>query len=67
MHVNLLIREGRPVEVQQDMAQLVLGVLKETFGGRFEDSYLSLSVDVKEMRQGIAQTLHNIPAAGKRT
>jgi len=25
-------------------------VLKETFGHRFEDGYLSLSVDVKEMR-----------------
>ena len=34
---------------------------KETFGDRFEDGYLSLSVDIKEMRQGIAQTLHNIP------
>lgn len=62
VHVNLLIREGRAFEVQRDMARRVLGVLRETFDGRFEDSYLSLSVDIKEMRQGIAQTLHNIPA-----
>jgi 5-carboxymethyl-2-hydroxymuconate isomerase len=63
VHVNLLIREGRSFEVQQDMAHRVMAVLKETFGQRFEDSYLSLSVDIKEMREGIAQTLHNIPAA----
>lgn len=64
VHVNLLIREGRPFEVQQDIARRILALLKETFGERFEESYLSLSVDIKEMRQGIAQTLHNIPASG---
>ena len=61
VHVNLLIREGRPIEVQKDASQRVLNVLKETFGARFENSYLSLSVDIKEMRDGIALTLHNIP------
>ena len=61
VQVNLLIKEGRPPEVQQDFAQRVMAVLKEAFGDRFEDGYLSLSVDIKEMRQGIAQTLHNIP------
>ncbi len=61
VHVNLLIREGRPMQVQQDAAQRVMAVLKETFGARFETGYLSLSVDIKEMREGVAQTLHNIP------
>ena len=61
VQVNLLIKEGRPPEVQQDIAQRVMEVLKETLGHRFEDGYLSLSVDIKEMRQGIAQTFHNIP------
>jgi 5-carboxymethyl-2-hydroxymuconate isomerase len=61
VHVNLLIREGRPLEVQKDAAQRVMVVLKQTFGHRFESGYLSLSVDIKEMREGIAQTLHNIP------
>ena len=61
VHVNLLIREGRPFEVQQDAAQRLLAVLKDTFGDRFENSHLSLSVDIKEMRDGIAQTFHNIP------
>jgi 5-carboxymethyl-2-hydroxymuconate isomerase len=49
VHVNLLIREGRPFDVQQDAAQRVLEVLKEAFGDRFEKGYLSLSVDIKEM------------------
>jgi 5-carboxymethyl-2-hydroxymuconate isomerase len=64
VHVNLLIREGRPLEVQKDLAQRVMAVLKETFGHRFEDGHLSLSVDVKEMRKGVALTFHNIPEMG---
>ncbi len=67
VHVGLLIREGRPVEIQQDAARRVMAVLQETFGTRFEDSYLSLSVDVKEMREGIALTSHNIPDLSKKT
>src|SRR5512137_1445373 len=59
VHVGLLIREGRPIETQQEAARRVMEVLKATFGRRFESGYLSLSVDIKEMREGIAQTLHN--------
>jgi len=65
VHVNLLIREGRPPEVQRELAQRVMAALKETFGDRFQNGYLSLSVDVKEMRQGTALTLHNIPEVGE--
>jgi 5-carboxymethyl-2-hydroxymuconate isomerase len=65
VHVNLLIREGRPIEVQKDAAQRVMMVLKEAFGERLENGHLSLSVDIKEMRDGIAQTFHNIPESGK--
>ena len=65
VHVNLLIREGRSLKVQGDIAQRVLAALKETFGDRFEHSYLSLSVDVKEMQQGTALTFHNIPQVGE--
>ena len=65
VHVNLLIREGRPLAVQQDASQRVMAVLEETFGARFENGYLSLSVDIKEMRDGIALTHHNIPALEK--
>ena len=61
VHINLLIREGRPSDVQQEMAQRMLAVLKDTFGYRFENGYLSLSVDIQEMKKGIALTFHNIP------
>jgi 5-carboxymethyl-2-hydroxymuconate isomerase len=61
VHVKLLIREGRPVEVQKDAAQRVLEVLKGAFDDHFEKGHISLSVDIKEMRDGIAQTFHNIP------
>jgi 5-carboxymethyl-2-hydroxymuconate isomerase len=61
VQVNLLIREGRPPEVQREFAQRVMAVLKETFGDRFENGYLSLTVDIKEMREGIAMMFHNIP------
>ena len=67
VHVSLLIREGRPLEIQKDAAQRVMAVLKETFGYRSTDSYLSLSVDIKEMREGIALTLHNIPEKAEPT
>ena len=60
-HVGLLIREGRSIEIQKDASQRVMSVLKDTFGARFEKGYMSLSVDIKEMREGIALTLHNIP------
>jgi len=61
VHVGLLIREGRPFEVQQEAAQRVMEALKDAFGQRFESGYLSLSVDIKELCDGIYQTLHNIP------
>ena len=62
VHVGLLIREGRPVELQKEATQRVMKVLKETFGQLFEKRKLSLTVDLKEMRDGIALTEHNIPA-----
>ena len=67
VHVNLLIREGRPVEIQQEAARRTMAVLQEVFGSRFEDGYLSLSVDIKEMREGIALTFHNIPERARPT
>lgn len=62
VHVGLLIREGRPVEIQKDATSRVMKVLKETFGVLFETRKLSLSVDLMEMRDGIALTEHNIQA-----
>jgi 5-carboxymethyl-2-hydroxymuconate isomerase len=66
VHVNLLIREGRPIEVQKDLSQRVMKVLEDNLGHRFENTYLSLSVDIKEMRDGIALTYHNIPDLEKK-
>jgi 5-carboxymethyl-2-hydroxymuconate isomerase len=60
VHVGLLIREGRPIEIQKEATQRVMNVLKETFGYLFETRKLSLTVDLKEMRDGIALTEHNI-------
>ncbi len=65
VHIGLLIREGRPREVQQEAARRMMDVLRAAFGQRLESGYLSLSVDIKEMREGIAQTLHNIPDKAK--
>ena len=62
VHVGLLIREGRPIEIQKEATQRVMKVLKETCGHLFEKRKLSLTVDLKEMRDGIALTEHNIPA-----
>ncbi len=61
VHVGLLIREGRPIEVQKEATQRVMKVLKESFGHLFQKRKLSLTVDLKEMREGIALTEHNIP------
>ncbi len=61
VHVGLLIREGRPLEIQEEATQRVMKVLKESFGHLFEKRKLSLTVDLKEMRDGIALTEHNIP------
>jgi 5-carboxymethyl-2-hydroxymuconate isomerase len=62
VHVGLLIREGRPIEIQKEATQRVMKVLKESFGHLFEKRKLSLTVDLKEMRDGIALTEHNITA-----
>jgi 5-carboxymethyl-2-hydroxymuconate isomerase len=61
VHVGLLIREGRPIEIQKEATERVMNVLKETFGHLFDERKLSLTVDLKEMRDGIALTDHNIP------
>jgi 5-carboxymethyl-2-hydroxymuconate isomerase len=64
VHLNILLREGRPLEMQQEVAKRAMMVLEDIFGHRFGDGYLSLSVDIKEMKQGLALTKHNIPPGG---
>ena len=65
VHVGLLIREGRPIEVQKQATQRVMQALKDVFGHYFQKGHLSLTVDLKEMRDGIALTEHNIPDKSK--
>lgn len=65
VHLNILLRAGRPLETQQEIAKQAMAVLEETFGHYFDQgNYLSLSVDIKQMLPGIALTNHNIPAGG---
>ncbi len=40
VHVNLLIREGRPIEVKKDASQRVMKVLEDSFGQRFVNGYI---------------------------
>jgi 5-carboxymethyl-2-hydroxymuconate isomerase len=61
VHIGLLIKTGRSIEVQQEMAQRLMAVLQEVFGSRFENSFLALSVDIQELREGITLSKHNIP------
>lgn len=61
VHVDLRIREGRPIEVQREVAERVMSILKDTFGDRLESGFLSLSMEVREMRNDVALTVHNIP------
>jgi 5-carboxymethyl-2-hydroxymuconate isomerase len=42
VHVGLLIREGRPIEIQKEATRRVMAVLKEAFGHRFETGKISL-------------------------
>lgn len=64
VHLNILLREGRPLETQQEVARRAMAVLEDTFGHYFKQGYISLSVDIKEMKPGVAITKHNIPAKG---
>jgi 5-carboxymethyl-2-hydroxymuconate isomerase len=64
VHLNILMREGRPIETRHKIARRLMTVLEDTFGHHFENDYISLSVDMKEMQPGLAITHHNIPAEG---
>ena len=64
-HLTIVVREGRPHEVRADIAERALAVLQDAFRARREEGgYLSLSVDVREMVDGVALTDHDIPAGG---
>lgn len=64
VHLNILLKGGRELETRQEIARRAMAVLEEAFGHHFEDGYISLSVDMKEMQPGLAITHHNIPPDG---
>jgi 5-carboxymethyl-2-hydroxymuconate isomerase len=64
-HLNMLIRAGRSKEAKEAFAREALAALEETFGGRRDNGYISLSVDIKEMLEGESFTRHNIPDRGQ--
>ncbi|MDX1416086.1 MAG: 5-carboxymethyl-2-hydroxymuconate Delta-isomerase [Candidatus Promineifilaceae bacterium] len=61
VHLSILVKEGRSLDIRQEMTRRTMEILEETFKDQFEDGYISLSVDLKEMVTGIARTKHNIP------
>lgn len=61
VHLTIMIREGRPKAVQEEMANKTLAVLEKHFGHWYEDGYISLSNDIRQLYHGTALTKHNIP------
>lgn len=63
-HLTVVLREGRPRAVQEEIAQRVMAQLEKTFGHHRENGYLNISTDMKELEHGIALVKHNIPVGG---
>ena len=64
VHLDMLFREGRPLEIQQDASRRAMNVLEKTFKHYLENDYISLSVNLREMRDEVALTNHTIPKEG---
>lgn len=64
IHLDMLLKEGRSVEMQQEISQRAMKVLEEMFGHYYKDDYISLSVNLREMREGVSMTKHNFPVDG---
>lgn len=62
-HLAIALKEGRPVAVQQDLADRALAVLQATFSERLAAGGLSVSVEVRELRDDVARTVRSIPGA----
>ncbi len=65
VHLNIIIREGRSREIQEEIAQRAMAQLEAAFGHyRDNGGYIALSTDMNELEFGIALTKHNIPKGG---
>lgn len=61
VHLNIVLREGRPKEVKEEIAQRAMAVLEKTFGHYRETGYIGLSNDMSELLWGVALRSSNIP------
>ena len=64
VHLTIHIREGRPFEIQQEMAERTMAVLETAFARERAEGYISLSNDIQQLLRETALTRHNIPAGG---
>ena len=64
VHLTISLREGRSIEVQQEIAQQTMSVLEEHFATHRANGYISISNDIQQLLHGTALSNHNIPAAG---
>ena len=65
VHLNIVLREGRPHAVREEIAQRAMAVLEATFGHYREAGHINLSTDMSELEVGLALTNHNIPALAR--
>lgn len=62
-HLTIAVKEGRPLAVQQDLADRASAVLEAVFAERLAVGGVSLSVDVRELRDAVGRTSRSIPGA----
>ena len=63
--ITAVIREGRPQEIKEQIAQVLITALRDEFGARREAGELiSLATDMRELQNGVAITDNNWPVEG---
>ena len=63
--ITAVIREGRPKEVKEQIAQILMRMLREEFGPRrAAGEHISLATDMRELINGIAITDNTWPVEG---
>ena len=61
VHLNIVLREGRPREMREEIAQRAMALLEKTFGHYRDDGHISLSTHMQELVKELDLTRHNIP------
>jgi 5-carboxymethyl-2-hydroxymuconate isomerase len=57
------LKEGRPLAVQQELADRALATLRAVFDEVLRRGAVSISVDVRELRDAVGRTVRSIPGA----